>query len=200
MENFDLRKFLIENKLTSNSKQLDEIDVRKLGRNLAAGAAMTLGTLGAQGQTAAPAQTTAPTQTTQKSMFGTPEQRAAAANKRKENRKKIFDNFVKGAFNSRECVEVISDEEYADGCTNTDNDASPYINGTSTELPEAIYRELEDGTKIKIDLKHYQKVIKKRGKADDVALDGLQDPSFKPTQCGISKAHAKEDKKDWDKK
>lgn len=199
MENFDLRKFLIENKLTSNSQQLDEIDFKKGLRNAAAGAAMLAGTLGAQGQTTAPT----PVQTTQtasKPMFGTPEQRAAAAEKRKQNRVTIFNNFVKGAFNSSECIEQISDEEYAEGCTHTDNDGSPYINGTSTELPEAIYREMEDGTKVKIDLKHYQKVIKKRGKSDDVALDGLQDPSFKPTQCGISKAHAKEDKKDWSKK
>jgi len=57
MENFDLRSFLIENKLTTNSKllseqEIDEIDVRKLGRNFAAGAAMLAGTLGAQGQEA----------------------------------------------------------------------------------------------------------------------------------------------------
>ena len=57
MENFDLKKYLIENQLTTNSKllseqELDEVDVRKLGRNLAAGAAMALGTLGAQGQEA----------------------------------------------------------------------------------------------------------------------------------------------------
>jgi hypothetical protein len=57
MENFDLRSFLIENKLTTNSKllseqEIDEIDVRKLGRNLAAGAAMLAGTVGAQGQEA----------------------------------------------------------------------------------------------------------------------------------------------------
>jgi hypothetical protein len=57
MENFDLRNFLIENKLTTNSKllseqEIDEIDVRKLGRNFAAGAAMLAGTLGAQGQEA----------------------------------------------------------------------------------------------------------------------------------------------------
>lgn len=46
MDNFDLRKFLIENKLTSNSRQLQEVN----WKGLAAGAAMALGTLGAQGQ------------------------------------------------------------------------------------------------------------------------------------------------------
>jgi len=52
MDNFDLRKFLIENKLTTSSRQLDELDIRKGIRNVAAGAAMTLGTLGAHGQQA----------------------------------------------------------------------------------------------------------------------------------------------------
>lgn len=47
MENFDLRKFLIENKLTTSSKQLDEIN----WKGLAAGAAMTLaGATGASAQ------------------------------------------------------------------------------------------------------------------------------------------------------
>jgi hypothetical protein len=48
MDNFDLRKFLIENKLTNNSKQIEEVN----WKGLAAGAAMALGTLGAQGQEA----------------------------------------------------------------------------------------------------------------------------------------------------
>ena len=57
MENFDLRNFLIENKLTSNSKLLSEqvdekLDIRKGVRNIAAGAAMLAGTLGAQSQEA----------------------------------------------------------------------------------------------------------------------------------------------------
>lgn len=55
MENaFDLRKFLIENQLTHNSKQLEELNLKSA---IAAGA-MALGTLGAQAQ--APNQ--APTQ------------------------------------------------------------------------------------------------------------------------------------------
>jgi hypothetical protein len=58
MDNFDLRKFLIENKLTNNSKlvseQVDEVN----WKGLAAGAAMALGTLGAQGQEAPKTQDT----------------------------------------------------------------------------------------------------------------------------------------------
>lgn len=54
MDNFDLRNFLIENKLTSNSKilsqQVDEVN----WKGLAAGAAMALGTLGAHGQEVKP--------------------------------------------------------------------------------------------------------------------------------------------------
>lgn len=53
MENFDLRNFLIENKLTTNSKLLSEQEVEEINwKGLAAGAAMALGTLGAQGQEA----------------------------------------------------------------------------------------------------------------------------------------------------
>jgi predicted RNA-binding protein (virulence factor B family) len=66
--------------------------------------------------------------------------------------------------------------------------------------PNVIYRELEDGTKLKINLKKYQKYIKNQNKQDDVALDGMQGPNFKATSCGISKAAAKQDKKDWSKK
>jgi len=49
MDNFDLRKFLVENKLTTSSRQLDELDIRKGIRNVAAGAAM-LGAVAAHGQ------------------------------------------------------------------------------------------------------------------------------------------------------
>jgi hypothetical protein len=52
MDNFDLRNFLIENKLTSNSKLLSEQQVEEVNwKGLAAGAAMTLaGITGAQAQ------------------------------------------------------------------------------------------------------------------------------------------------------
>jgi hypothetical protein len=46
MDNFDLRKFLIENKLTRNSQQLDELNLKPI---VAAGA-LALGSLGAQAQ------------------------------------------------------------------------------------------------------------------------------------------------------
>lgn len=52
MDNFDLRNFLIENKLTTNSKLLSEQVDEVNWKGLAAGAAMALGTLGAQGQEA----------------------------------------------------------------------------------------------------------------------------------------------------
>lgn len=53
MENFDLRNFLIENKLTANSKLLSVQKLEEVNwKGLAAGAAMAIGTLGAQGQEA----------------------------------------------------------------------------------------------------------------------------------------------------
>jgi len=204
MEDFDLRKFLIENKLTTNSRQLDEG-----WKDWVAGGAMALSTLAGAAQTSQPTTTTTtPTQTTQtttqtaqKPMFGTPEQRAAAAEKRKQNRTNIFNNFIKGAYYAEGCVEEVSDEEYASGCKGTDNDGTAYIEGTSTELPEYVYRELQDGTKLKIDLKKYGKIINRRSKSAEVGLDGLQDPQFNSGKsCGIAKAGDRANRRDWKKK
>lgn len=41
----------------------------------------------------------------------------------------------------------------------------------------------------------YWKEQERLAKQDDIPLDGLQDPSFKSTKCGISKAGAKDAKK-----
>ena len=181
-----------------------EEDIQEINwKNLAAGAAMTLGTLGAQGQTTEPTTQAATTQQTtepaSKPMFGTPEQRAAAKAKREAQRKKNYENFIKGAY-IKGFVEQVNDEEFKSSCDLTMNQEADYLNGTSFEMPDVIYRELEDGTKLKINLKKYQKYIKNQNKQDDVALDGMQGPNFKATSCGISKAAAKQDKKDWSKK
>jgi hypothetical protein len=185
-----LRESLLE------EEQLNEVN----WKGLAAGAAMTLGTLGAQGQTTEPTTQIPTTQTTQqKPMFGTPEQRAAAKQKREAQRRKNYENFIKGAY-IKNFVEVVDEEEFKSSCNSTMSQEADYLNGTSFEMPDVIYRELEDGTKLKINLKKYQKYIKNQDKQDDVALDGLQGPNFKATSCGISKAAAKQDKKDWSKK
>ena len=150
-------------------------------------------------QTTPPTSTTTPPPATKpKPMFGTPEERAAAKAKREENRKIAFDRFVKGAF-YKNFYEEISDEENNSGCQITPNPEVAYLDGTSMNLPEFIYREQQDGSKIKINLKKYQKYIKNQSKQDDAGLDGLQDPNFKATSCGISKAAAKQSKKDWKK-
>jgi hypothetical protein len=143
--------------------------------------------------------TTTPPATGTKPMFGTPEQRAAAKAKREAQRKINFDRFVKGAF-YKNLYEEISDEEYNSACQITPNPELAYLDGTSMDLPEYVYREQQDGSKIKINLRKYQKYIKNQSKQDDAGLDGLQDPNFKPTSCGISRAAAKQDKKDWSKK
>lgn len=146
-----------------------------------------------------PQTSTTPPVTGPKPMYGTPEQRAAAKAKREANRKISFDRFVKGAF-YKNYYEEISDEEYNTGCEITPNPELAYLDGTSMELPEFVYREQQDGSKIKINLRKYQKYVKNQSKKDDVGLDGLMDPNFKPTSCGISKAASKEAKKDWKKK
>jgi hypothetical protein len=48
--------------------------------------------------------------------------------------------------------------------------------------------------------KDYWKEQEKLAKQNYIPLDGLQDPSFKSTKCGISKAGAKDAKKEWSKK
>lgn len=163
-----------------------------------------LGLHGIVEQTTPPVSTTPPTTTTPpatgpKPMFGTPEQRAAAKAKREGQRKINFDRFVKGAF-YKNLFQEISDEEYNLACQVTPNPEMDYLDGTSMDLPEYVYREQQDGSKIKINLRKYQKYIKNQSKQDDAGLDGLQDPNFKATSCGISKAAAKQDKKDWSKK
>jgi hypothetical protein len=196
MDNFDLRGYLVENKLTPNSQQLEEIN----WKNLAAGTAMTLGTLGAQGQTADTTKTIEPTtQTVKKTNFGTPEQRAAAKEKREAQRKINYENFIKGAY-IKKFVEQVDDEEFKSSCELTMNEEVDYLDGTSPNIPEIIYRELEDGTKLKINLKKYQRYLKNQSKQDNVSLDGMQGPNFKSTSCGISKASSKQSKKDWKRK
>ena len=180
-------------------EELNEISLK----NAIATGLMTLGSMGAaKAQTSDTIQKTEPTtqtQAPQKSQFGTPEQRAAAKAKREANRKNNYENFIKGAY-IRNFVEKVEDEEFKSNCDLTMNQEADYLDGTSLEIPEVIYRELEDGTKIKINLKKYQKYIKKQGKQDDVGLAGMQGPNFKPTSCGISKASAKQSKKDWKRK
>ena len=50
------------------------------------------------------------------------------------------------------------------------------------------------------DEEEYKKYLAKLAKKPDAGLDGLQGPDFSHGKCGISKAGAKQDKKDWSKK
>jgi hypothetical protein len=180
-------------------EELNEISFK----NAVAGGLMTLGSLGgAKAQTAPEptptTQTTTPA-TAPKPMYGTPEQRAAAKAKREANRKKNFDIFVNNAYGMG-FFEEIDEEEFNNSCNIANNEEINYLNGSSPELPNLVYREMEDGIKIKIDIRKYQKYLKKQNKQGDVPLDGLQAPNFKSTKCGISKAGAKQSKKDWAKK
>ena len=167
-----------------------------------AGGLMALGAMGgAKAQTApAPVATTQTTTTTApKPMFGTPEQRAAAKAKREAQRKKNYDIFINNAYGMG-YVEQVEEEEFKTGCSIANNEEINYLNGTSTELPSMVYREMEDGSKVKINVRKYQKYIKKQNRKDDVPLDGLQGPNFKSTKCGVSKDAAKQSKSDWSKK
>jgi hypothetical protein len=198
-----LRESLLE------EEQLNEVN----WKGLAAGAAMTLGTLGAQGQSTEPTTQAPTTQTTttepttkQKPMFGTPEQRLAAKEKRLNQRKKNFDISVNNAYGvglndpDLNIVNKINDAEFNNGCSLDNNEELDYLEGRTSEPPSVVYREMGDGTKIKINMSRYFKYVRKQNRQDDVPLDGLMAPNFKPTKCGISKQHAKDDKKDFKNK
>ena len=119
------------------------------------------------------------------------EKRAAALVKRSENRKLMNDRFFKSAVIAG-YGEPLTDDEFTAALENDDK--------TIDDIEKDIcYKEI-GGTKYKINLKRYRKFTDKQSKQEDSQLDGLQDASFKSTSCGISKAHAREDKKEWSKK
>ena len=138
-----------------------------------------LGLHGIVEQTTPPvsATTTTPPTTGTKPMYGTPEQRAAARDKRKNNRKLSFDRFVIGAYQRANkisgLIEPVSDEELKSGCTLSDKEEADYIDGISNDLPKIFYRELKVGRKVKINIKKYQRYIEQHKNDKDVPLDGL---------------------------
>jgi hypothetical protein len=153
-----------------------------------------------------PTTTTLPPATGPKPMYGTPEQREAAKKKRLSQREKNFNISVSNAYGiglnmpKLNIVTKISDSEFNNGCSLENNEEFKYLNGDTSEPPSVVYREMEDGFKVKIDMSKYFKYVRKQNKQPDVPLDGLMAPNFKPTSCGISKEAAKQDKKDWSKK
>jgi hypothetical protein len=157
MDNFDLRNFLTENKLTTNSKLLSEQVDEVNWKGLAAGAAMTLaGITGASAQIKP--EYKAKIDSIQKVQTLTPQQKRAEIQKivqlnRDEIKGKHREDFLKSM-----AAHGFTDEE------------------------------------------EYKKYLAQNAKKDDAPLAGLQDPSFKSTDCGVSKAAAKQDKKDWSKK
>jgi hypothetical protein len=176
-------------------------------KNFVGAGLMALGTMGAQGQTTEPTTQVPTTQTTkQKPMYGTPEQRLAAKEKRLNQRKKNFDISVNNAYGvglndpDLNIVNKINDAEFNNGCSLDNNEELDYLEGRTSEPPSVVYREMGDGTKIKINMSRYFKYVRKQNRQDDVPLDGLMAPNFKPTKCGISKQHAKDDKKDFKNK
>lgn len=164
MDNFDLRKFLIENKLTTNSQQIDEG-----WKDLVAGGAMTLAALtGAQAQMKP--EYKAQIDSIQKVQTMTPQEKRAEIQKivqlnrndikgkKGEVRQRAINGFLK--FQRPDLV-----------------DASP-------EEIEAEYCAWE----------------KERNKGEAQPYADLKGPDFSHTTCGISKSHAKQDRRDWSKK
>jgi hypothetical protein len=114
--------------------------------------------------------------------------------KREANRKLMEDRFINGAIIAG-FAEEITDSEYEEGCK---EEAS-----NTEEVKDIVYREITyDNKKIKVrvNLKKYRKQREKMGRQDDAQLDGLEGPNFSHTKCGISKAGAKDAKREWSKK
>jgi hypothetical protein len=119
------------------------------------------------------------------------EKRAAAEVKKSQNRKLMSDRYIKGAIIAG-YGDPMTDEDFT---TALEKD----VNAIEDIEKDICYKEI-DGVKYKVNLKRYRRFRDKQGKQEDSKLDGLRDPSFTSTDCGISKDHAKEDKKEWSKK
>ena len=127
---------------------------------------------------------TTPPATGTKSMYGTPEQRAAARTKREGQRKINFDNYVKGAYIRRDkisgLVEIVNDSQLKSGCSSADKQEADYINGTSPKMPEIVYRTLTDGTNVKINLKKYSRYNDQHKNDKEVPRYELYNPKDHP--------------------
>jgi hypothetical protein len=119
-----------------------------------------------------------------KPMYGTQEQRAAARTKREGQRKINFDNFVMGAYQRANkvsgLVEPVNDAQLKSGCSSADKEEADYINGSSSDMPKIVYRELKDGRKVKINIKKYQRYIEQHKNDKDVPRYELYKPSDHP--------------------
>ena len=80
------------------------------------------------------------------------------------------------------------------------NSVHERTSNNKNECKDFVYRKLPNGDKVRVNLKSFREYIKKHANDPDVGLDGMQSAEFKSTSCGISKQHAKDDKKDWRKK
>jgi hypothetical protein len=148
---------------TFNSiKRIDENEVNEINfKNLAAGAMMGLGALAggkAQAQDVPKnPQTEIPAK---KSMYGSPEERAAAKAKKMATRKANEDNMIKGAIMAN-LYKPIGDNEYNAGLNDAENNA--------LEFKDIAYSMLPDGTPVKVNLKKYRKLIADRQSMPDIA-------------------------------
>jgi hypothetical protein len=119
------------------------------------------------------------------------EKRAAAQIKKSENRKLMSDRYMRSAVIAG-YGEPMTDEDFIVALEKDDK--------TIEDIEKDIcYKEI-DGIKYKINLKKYRRFRDKQGKQEDSGLDGLQGPDFSHGDCGISKAGARQNKRDWSKK
>ena len=126
----------------------------------------------------------------------TPQEKRAEINKivqlnRNEIKGKKDENFIRTAI-VKGFSDVIDDEAFAIGVEEEANN--------NNECKDFVYRKLPTGEKVRVNLKGFREYIKKHANDPDVGQEGLMDPSFSHTSCGISKAGAKQSKKDWKEK
>jgi hypothetical protein len=184
-------KHLIKGLLREGLQEKEELEEGLLGKSFLAGLLMSVGLSWGQIKP----EYKAKIDSIQK-LDITPQQKRAEMMKivqlnRNEIRGKKDEEFIRTAI-VKGFSEIIDEETFALGVEEEANDKN--------ECKNFVYRQIPNGEKVKVNLKKYRAYIKKHANDPEVGLDGLQGPDFSHTSCGISKAGAKQSKKDWSKK
>lgn len=162
MNDFDLKKFLVENKLTTNSQEIEENRLR----NLVGAAAMAAASLGSPNAQAQDAPNGTPQKTWQQMSAG-----EKGAKKAELVKKGGFERF----------------RQYKDSIS---NDATTRLDADFEK----------NAAKRGMTADQYREFLSQNAKQPDAGLDGMMGPDFSHGKCGISKAGAAQNKKDWKSK
>lgn len=181
-------KPLIKELLREGLQEKEELEEGLLGKSFLAGLLMTVGLTWGQIKP----EYKAKIDSIQK-LDITPQQKRTEVMKivqlnRNEIKGKKDEDFIRGAI-IKQFYDIIDDETFALG---VEEEAK-----NDSDCKDVVYRAQPDGTKVRVNLKAFRAYLKKHANDPDVELDGLQGPDFSHGKCGISKAGAAQNKKDW---